>query len=626
MQGLVATEKDNDKLLENGRDIARGLWEQLRDQAGENDSLGGIRGTVDRIVTRLREMVKGMQDAKIAAEAKKEETNAALDDYENQLYERAIAAGVDESSAKAAAQAAREMSGHVTFTTTPEGKLKKVDEGDDDGLLPSPVAKLLKESQGMWSEVRADESINALLKEEIAPGFENLIRSAVEVVCEMMSTLELPRVDGVYDSPLGSVCYHVDNLQFSEFAVAEDGLKVESATGANETQTGFGSTVSIDGIRTVMKDIKFAYCEFPKGWGMVDGEGLCTVKVDGARVAISYDIVVNTEQLMKLVNQGVELSKDESKLTSVKEKVQAKWAARQAATAPPPAAPAASEPQKSPKGAKKKHSSGAKDHAAADAALDKAFSFGGIFGAGGDDGSETDSSIDHDDFKSPTGAGLFSSMFSVGESDEDEEEYDEAHANVDAAANEDDIPAEQKAKLEQHRALLRELLGDEFVLEEPILELRVHGVEIAVGQLDVEIGGTSAAWLYNMIALVLTQQLRGTIEDRINGLTVRQLARLSGTVEAYSAGLVKVCVVTDDHEEEEEEQSMLGSWVSGGGLGKLRKDCGEWGVGWRCEHWKEGRIIRRTPSSVAEIVNEHGEKVIMVAGKEMGDLTLDARE
>jgi hypothetical protein len=217
-------------------------------------------------------------------------------------------------------------------------------------------------------------------------------------------------------------------------------------------------------------------------------------------------------------------------------------------------------------------------------------------------------------------------MFSVGESDEDEEEYDEAHANVDAAANEDDIPAEQKEKLEQHRALLRELLGDEFVLEEPILELRVHGVEIAVGQLDVEIGGTSAAWLYNMIALVLTQQLRGTIEDRINGLTVRQLARLSGTVEAYSAGLVKVCVVTDDHEEEEEEQSMLGSWVSGGGLGKLRKDCGEWGVGWRCEHWKEGRIIRRTPSSVAEIVNEHGEKVIMVAGKEMGDLTLDARE
>ena len=54
MQGLVATEKDNDKLLENGRDIARGLWEQLRDQAGENDSLGGIRGTVFFLPLRAR--------------------------------------------------------------------------------------------------------------------------------------------------------------------------------------------------------------------------------------------------------------------------------------------------------------------------------------------------------------------------------------------------------------------------------------------------------------------------------------------------------------------------------------------------------------------------------------------
>jgi len=131
-----------------------------------------------------------------------------------------------------------------------------------------------------------------------------------------MSTLELPRVDGVYDSPLGSVCYHVDNLAFSEFEVAKDGLKagwcelkpvlkaaawvvqVDTVLKApaspkydkllssdaynfnsrpylkvtNETdeagdQAGFGSSVSVEGIRTVMKDIQFAYCEFPKNWG-----------------------------------------------------------------------------------------------------------------------------------------------------------------------------------------------------------------------------------------------------------------------------------------------------------------------------------------------------------------------
>ena len=139
-----------------------------------------------------------------------------------------------------------------------------------------------------------------------------------------------------------------------------------------------------------------------------------------------------------------------------------------------------------------------------------------------------------------------------------------------ARAEELSVPltAAQKEKLERHRAMLRELLGEEFVVTEPVVELRVHATSIHVGQLDVEIGGTSAAWLYNMIALVLTQQLRGTIEERINNLTVRQLGKLSGTVEAYSAGLIKVTVVRDhDSDEEEPEQSMLGSWVSGGGGG-----------------------------------------------------------
>ena len=169
-----------------------------------------------------------------------------------------------EAAAKAAAAAAREMSGHVTFTTTPDGKLHRSDSSDSgEG---DQMSKLAKEGVNVWADVKADSKVQALLKEEIAPGFEALIRSAVEVVCELMSTLELPRVDGIYDSPLGSVCYHVDNLAFSEFIVAQDGLKVENQTGENGEQAGFGSTVSIDGIRTVMNDIHFAYCEFPKNW------------------------------------------------------------------------------------------------------------------------------------------------------------------------------------------------------------------------------------------------------------------------------------------------------------------------------------------------------------------------
>ena len=174
--------------------------------------------------------------------------------------------------------------------------------------------------------MRADERIRRLVREEIAPGFESLIRASVEVICDLMATLELPRVDGVYDSPLGSVCYHVDDLAFSEFVVAEDGLRVANQTGENADSAGFGSTVSIEGIRTVMNDIRFAYCEFPKNWGVVDSEGLCTVKVDGAKVGISYDIIVNTPELMRLVNRGVELSKNEEKIAELKEKVKAKFA------------------------------------------------------------------------------------------------------------------------------------------------------------------------------------------------------------------------------------------------------------------------------------------------------------
>ena len=59
---------------------------------------------------------------------------------------------------------------------------------------------------------------------------------------------------------------------------------------------------------------------------------------------------------------------------------------------------------------------------------------------------------------------------------------------------------------------VEDVLGAEFLGTDPVLTLRVHTTHIAVGKLDVEIGGTSAAWLYNMIALVLTEQLRGRME------------------------------------------------------------------------------------------------------------------
>ena len=141
-------------------------------------------------------------------------------------------------------------------------------------------------------------------------------------------------------------------------------------------------------------------------------------------------------------------------------------------------------------------------HQAADAALDKAF---GAFGIANDG----DAAADGDNAQSwggesnqaPTGGGDGGGGGGGGGGGE-------------AGTGSSGMSGEQKEKLLRHQDLLRDLLGEEFVVQEPVMELRVHATSIAVGQLDVEIGGTSAAWLYNMIALVLTQQLRGTIEVR----------------------------------------------------------------------------------------------------------------
>ena len=625
LKGLVASERDNEALLENSKEVARDVWQSLREGvSAEGGALGDIRTTTTRIMHRLRDVMKRLQEDKLAAEKRREAQMAHADAAEAEAFSRAKKAGADDESAAAAAAAARELSGHVTFTTGPDGKLVVSTEAEGDDAR---LGRLAKEGKSVWDDVRADEKVQKLIREDIAPGFESLIRASVEVICDLMSTLELPRVDGIYDSPLGSVCYHVDDLAFSEFVVAKDGLRVANQTGEDGERAGFGSTVSVEGIRTKMRDIRFAYCEHPKNWGVVDGEGLCTVKVDGARVGISYDVVVNTPELMRLVNKSVELSKDEARVGALREKVKARFARPSDGDG----RGAASNPASRRASIDSFHSAGSVEnaepasasrpaaraaHADADAALDAAFG-GGVFGSGGEaDDDSREAEEDEFELAEDEGGSWGWGVDALwGGSSASPAAHDDAVA-AESRADEFSVPltAEQKEKLERHRAMLRELLGEEFVVTEPVVELRVHATSIAVGQLDVEIGGTSAAWLYNMIALVLTQQLRGTIEDRINNLTVRQLGKLSGTVEAFSAGLIKVAVVRDhDSDEDEPEQSMLGSWVSGGGLGKLRRDCGEWGRGWQCSHWEPGGVIKRTPSACGEIMQADGSRVLAPA-------------
>ena len=122
------------------------------------------------------------------------------------------------------------------------------------------------------------------------------------------------------------------------------------------------------------------------------------------------------------------------------------------------------------------------------------------------------------------------------------------------AANPDDNISgneeiDRQKQLEKNRKFVEDILGAKF-LGRPVLTLRVHTTHIAVGKLDVEIGGTSAAWLYNMIALVLTEQLwshRRAHQQHHCPPT----CRLSGAVAAYSAGLIQVEVMGDQSDSED---------------------------------------------------------------------------
>jgi len=510
LKDIVATGKNREEVLAMSKTLGLDVWGKLRSKAQTNENFSGMRGTVERIVERVKALMEKLKEEKI----KRDEAAA-------------ISAVLDAG------------------------------EGGTTEQVDSRLKTLAEESKGVWGDIRADEQVRKLIKEEVVPGFERLIRGAVQVSCELMSQLELPRVDGVYDSPIGSVCYHVDNVRFTEFNIDKESLRVINHMDEDELGAGLSTTVQVENINTTMQDVEFAYCEFPRNWGVVDGEGLCTVTVEGASVGITYEIIVNTQQLMKVVNQGVELAKDDGKIEEVKEKIAVKMkerkekkereaaAAAAAAAAGTPPKPISS--QKDEESERERFGSPTKDVDALGSALDRAF-----------------------------GASMFNN------SEEKFESPPLSPTSPDAFhdATDDARILNAKEKLVRNRRVVGEILGDEFLGNEPVLELRVHTTHISVGELDVQISGTSAAWLYNMIALVLTQQLRGRIEEKINNITVKQLARVSDAVAAYSAGLIEVCVYQDESDDDDDD---IGSLLSGV-TGSLRQNPGAWGEDWRCSH------------------------------------------
>ena len=637
LKHLIATSENRQELAEAAKDLGKEVWEKLGNRANENSNVSSMKVTVDRLSGRVRELLRKLQEDK-----RKREEEAAM----------AAVMGLDGLSSPRGGMGS-DGGSLMNSPRTPGGGLRNNGVAGEKSGVNSRFKTLGEESQSIWRDIRGDEQINKLLKEDIVPGFNSLIRNAVEVSCELISKLELPRVDGIYDSPIGSVCYHVDNLHFSEFSIDKGALRVinhvngekrnnrkhhrkphhhnqdedghheyydseyasddeveESCEDggfhqfnerSNSNITGLHSTVEVRGIKTKMEEIEFAYCEHPRGWGVIDGEGLCTVKVDGARVGISYEIIINTPRLVQIVNQGVEIVKNESTRDELTAKFQTSLEERRKASASadennsefatPVLSPSGKNPQDMSPSFQEAGNSEKFDLSTVDdalsSALDRAFGGGGAFGEPPESPEDTPP---HSPNENTFGSGEQQkhAYFQPRKPSFDGSTIrDTTSANINGSKPGHDNKSgneeiDRQAQLEKNRKFVEDILGAEFLGTDPVLTLRVHTTHIAVGKLDVEIGGTSAAWLYNMIALVLTEQLRGRIEERINNITVRQLARLSGAVAAYSAGLIQVEVMGDQSDSEDYDSDEEG--LFSGMTGSLREDLGQWNVDWVCSH------------------------------------------
>ena len=637
LKHLIETSENRQELAEAAKNLGKEVWEKLGNRANENSNVSSMKVTVDRLSGRVRELLRKLQEDK-----RKREEEAAM----------AAVMGLDGLSSPRGGMGS-DGGSLMNSPRTPGGGLRNNGVAGEKSGVNSRFKTLGEESQSIWRDIRGDEQINKLLKEDIVPGFNSLIRNAVEVSCELISKLELPRVDGIYDSPIGSVCYHVDNLHFSEFSIDKGALRVinhvngekrnnrkhhrkphhhnqdedghheyydseyasddeveESCEDggfhqfnerSNSNITGLHSTVEVRGIKTKMEEIEFAYCEHPRGWGVIDGEGLCTVKVDGARVGISYEIIINTPRLVQIVNQGVEIVKNESTRDELTAKFQTSLEERRKASASadennsefatPVLSPSGKNPQDMSPSFQEAGNSEKFDLSTVDdalsSALDRAFGGGGAFGEPPESPEDTPP---HSPNESTFGSGEQQkhAYFQPRKPSFDGSTIrDTTTANINGSKPGHDNKSgneeiDRQAQLEKNRKFVEDILGAEFLGTDPVLTLRVHTTHIAVGKLDVEIGGTSAAWLYNMIALVLTEQLRGRIEERINNITVRQLARLSGAVAAYSAGLIQVEVMGDQSDSEDYDSDEEG--LFSGMTGSLREDLGQWNVDWVCSH------------------------------------------
>ena len=157
-----------------------------------------------------------------------------------------------------------------------------------EDFLESGIAHELQQcsraaGQEIWDKIDGD-----VLRAAVG----TLLKSLLELVLEFVPSLELPRVNGFYSSPVGEVCYQIAGMltsctvcsraagmQFSTFSFSPDGVQIDIDKKL---------TVQLDDISAEVNDFCWQFAK--SSWPFVTGEGGASVKVSQASVHLEYTL------------------------------------------------------------------------------------------------------------------------------------------------------------------------------------------------------------------------------------------------------------------------------------------------------------------------------------------------
>eukprot|EP00658_Telonema_sp_P-2_P023643 TRINITY_DN19478_c0_g1_i6.p1 TRINITY_DN19478_c0_g1~~TRINITY_DN19478_c0_g1_i6.p1 ORF type:complete len:893 (-),score=312.29 TRINITY_DN19478_c0_g1_i6:242-2920(-) len=140
----------------------------------------------------------------------------------------------------------------------------------DIGLDDTKIEDFLQSGQEIWDKIDGQ-----VLKAAVG----TLLKSLLELVLEFVPSLELPRVNGFYSSPVGEVCYQIAGMQFSTFAFSPEGVQID---------VDKKLTVRLEDISAEVRDFEWQFAK--SSWPFITGEGQASVNVSEATVHLEYSL------------------------------------------------------------------------------------------------------------------------------------------------------------------------------------------------------------------------------------------------------------------------------------------------------------------------------------------------